>query len=108
MLLWGREGPDGGRELHVQGVLQLYWRVNVEEAKESACIAWSGMRDNKSRPLNGNSSVSGHFLVAHCKQPLLSSMRRKLLDDQLVVAFKENSNIEGSSMSSCMSEECQV
>lgn len=90
VLLWGGERPDGGRELHVKSVLELHRRVNVEEAEEGACVAWPGVRDDKSRSFNGDSPVSCHLLVPHRQQPFLASVRRKLFDNQLVAAFKED------------------
>lgn len=81
MLLWRSEGPDGGRELHVKGVLELHGRVNVEEAEEGACVAWPGVRDDKSRSFDGDSPVPRHLLVPDRQQPFLASVCRKLFDD---------------------------
>lgn len=89
VLLGRREGPNGGRELHVEGVFELYGRVDVEEAEEGSGVAGSGVGYDESRPVDADSSVPRHFLVAHRQQPLLAPVRRELLDDELVASLKE-------------------
>lgn len=86
MLLWRREGPDGGGKLHVQGVLQLDGRLHIEETKEGASISRPRVGYGEARSFNVKSSVACHLLAPYRQQPFLAPQRRLLLDDQLVVS----------------------
>lgn len=88
MLLWGSQGPDGGRKLYIQGVFQLYGRIHFEHAEEDTGVAWTDRGNVETGPIHGDATVPDHPLKPNRHQFFLPAVGRNFLDDELIRTCK--------------------
>lgn len=84
VLFGGYQSLNGGGELHVEGVAQLYRRLEIEVAEEGPCVPRPRVGDGESRTLDVDARVRRHLFPAHRQKLLAPSSRRLLLDDEFV------------------------